>query len=251
MLNKILVVLIGTFAGVLVNYIADVLPVKRRFVKPLCQFCFEPLFVWNYLIWPRYCPACHRRRSFRVWAVEVFYITNSLWLWLHPPDRLGYVLSLALLVYLGVVMVIDMQHRLIMHPVSWTGAALCLGLGWHLHGWVYTLIGGVVGYVLFLGLYYLGDFFARWVARRRGVSLDEVALGFGDVNLAGILGLLLGWPGITVGLVLAIFLGGIVSLIYILWMLITRRYKNFAAIPYGPFLVISAVFLVFLKDYFT
>jgi len=34
------------------------------------------------------------------------------------------------------------------------------------------------------------------------METDEVALGFGDVNLAGIMGLLLGWPGITAGLVI-------------------------------------------------
>jgi leader peptidase (prepilin peptidase)/N-methyltransferase len=79
--------------------------------------------------------------------------------------------------------------------------------------------------------------------------LSEVALGFGDVNLAGVMGLLLGWPGIVLGLVLAIFLGGFVSLIYIVIMLITRRYKTFAAIPYGPFLVLGGVILIYFREY--
>ena len=39
-------------------------------------------------------------------------------------------------------------------------------------------------------------------------SEEDVALGFGDVHLSGILGLLLGWPGITGGLFVAIILGG-------------------------------------------
>jgi len=63
------------------------------------------------------------------------------------------------------------------------------------------------------------------------------------------MGLLLGWPGIVLGLVLAILLGGAVSLIYIVGMLITRRYRTFAAIPYGPFLVLSGVILIFLREY--
>jgi leader peptidase (prepilin peptidase)/N-methyltransferase len=94
-------------------------------------------------------------------------------------------------------------------------------------------------------LYYFGDLFARWLARRRGQTLDEVALGFGDVNLSGVLGLMLGWPGIIVGLILAIFLGGIFSLLYLLGKIITRRYRTFMAIPYGPFLVASAILLLF------
>jgi prepilin signal peptidase PulO-like enzyme (type II secretory pathway) len=154
-----------------------------------------------------------------------------------------------LFLYFGVVVVIDMEHRLILHPVSWTGAILCFSAGLLLHGWLPTLIGGVVGFGIMYALHIFGDYFARWLARRRGETLTEVALGFGDVNLAGVLGLLLGWPGIVVGLILAIFIGGIVSLIYLLGMLIARRYRTFAAIPYGPFLITSAAILIFFKEY--
>jgi len=62
------------------------------------------------------------------------------------------------------------------------------------------------------------------------------------------LGLLLGWPGIVAGLVLAILLGGVISLFYLLVMLVLRKYKAFTAIPYGPFLVASAILLLFFKD---
>jgi leader peptidase (prepilin peptidase)/N-methyltransferase len=95
--------------------------------------------------------------------------------------------------------------------------------------------------------YLLGELFAKWMARRRGEAMSEVALGFGDVNLAGVLGLLLGWPGIVLGLFLAILLGGAVSLIYILGAIIFRRYSVFTAIPYGPFLVASGVILLFFN----
>jgi leader peptidase (prepilin peptidase)/N-methyltransferase len=75
--------------------------------------------------------------------------------------------------------------------------------------------------------------------------LDDVALGFGDVNLSGILGLMLGWPLILTGLVLAIFVGGLVSLIYLLIMMILRRYQLFTALPYGPFLITGAFVMLF------
>ena len=74
-----------------------------------------------------------------------------------------------------------------------------------------------------------------------------MALGFGDVNLAGVLGLLLGWPGIVLGLLLAILIGGVVSLVYLVVMAVLRRYHTFMAIPYGPFLIISAILLLYFQ----
>jgi leader peptidase (prepilin peptidase)/N-methyltransferase len=134
-----------------------------------------------------------------------------------------------------------------MHPVSIFGAVLGLGVGTWLHGFTATLIGGAAGFAIMFGLYMLGSLFARGISRLRGEALDEDALGFGDVNLTGILGLILGWPGITMGLVFAILLGGLVSGIYMLAMLLTRRFKAFTAIPYGPFLIAGAMLLIYFR----
>jgi leader peptidase (prepilin peptidase)/N-methyltransferase len=155
---------------------------------------------------------------------------------------------MVLLTYFGVVFVIDVEHRLIMHPVSWIGMILCFGAGWYLHGIWNSILGGFVGYLIMLAFYYLGDVFGRWLSQRRGEEYTEVALGFGDVNLSGILGLILGWPGVLVGLLLAILMGGIFSVMYIIGKLIMRRYQAFSAIPYGPFLIASAVLLLYFKD---
>lgn len=168
---------------------------------------------------------------------------------LPPPDGLGYWVGMTLLLYFGVVVVIDVEHRLILHPVSFVGVLLCLGVGIWLHNLAPTLIGGLAGFGFMLVLYIFGNFFARWMARLRGAPIDEVALGFGDVNLAGVLGLLLGWPGIIGGLLLAILMAGVVSLIYIVLMLIFRRYRAFTAIPYGPFLVAGAILLLYFREY--
>jgi leader peptidase (prepilin peptidase)/N-methyltransferase len=175
----------------------------------------------------------------------------SLWLWRSPPPALGFVLAFILLVYFAVVTIIDLEHRLILHPTSIFGGMLGLFLGSRLHGIVPTLLGGLVGLVIMLGFYFLGGLFARFIMRLRGKSIDEEALGFGDVILAGILGLLLGWPGILLGLYLGILAGGVASLVYILGMAISRRYRPFTAIPYGPFLISGAAALLFFRELIT
>jgi len=98
----------------------------------------------------------------------------------------------------------------------------------------------------------LGFVFSRWISRRRGEAVEEIAFGFGDVTLAVVIGLAVGWPGVLVALVLGILAAGIFSLGAILVMLIRRRYRAFLAIPYGPFLVFGAL-LVYLggRDLFS
>jgi leader peptidase (prepilin peptidase)/N-methyltransferase len=72
-----------------------------------------------------------------------------------------------------------------------------------------------------------------------------VPFGFGDVNLAGLIGLAVGWPGVAVALVLGIFAAGAFSLAYLAWMAARRRYAAFTPFPYGPFLVLGALAVYF------
>ena len=148
--------------------------------------------------------------------------------------------------YFGVVIVIDIEHRLILHPVSIVGLIVGLAYGTRLHGLANTLTGGVIGYAAMLGFYYLGKGYVYLYSKLRG-PLDEVALGFGDVNLSGVIGLLLGWPGIGAGLIFTLLLSGFAGMVVIVVAAIRRQYRPDIAMPYGPFLVTSTIFLLFLK----
>ncbi len=240
---------IGLAAGILVNYLADVLPAKRRLVIPICLFCGEEQNLRNYFFWPRRCEHCGKRRSLRTWVIEILFIISTLWLGLSQPTQIGFFAGMILLVFFGLVVVIDLEHRLILNPVSLVGAFIGLIVGASLHGLKSTLLGGIVGFCAMLILYYFGAMLMKWLARRRGQVLDEDALGFGDVNLSGVLGLLLGWPGILIGLMLTVLIAGIVSFVYLIFSLATRRYRYDLAIPYGPFLISSAVALLFFRDF--
>lgn len=243
-LTGIGLIFLGFLAGGVINYLADVLPFTRRFSRPACPSCGSPRS-WKEYFLLRRCAACGQRRSLRAWLVYLLAVGVTAAAALYPSARLGFWAGWLLLVYFGVVAVIDIEHRLILHPVSLFGAALGAVLGVWLHGWQSTVAGGAAGFLIMLVLYWLGGVFAKGLARLRGQEIDEVALGFGDVNLSGVLGLILGWPGITAGLVGAILLGGVGSLLVLGTMLVTRRYQAFVAIPYAPFLIASAVFLLF------
>jgi prepilin signal peptidase PulO-like enzyme (type II secretory pathway) len=230
MITYPLAIIVGWLLGMLVNYIADVLPLRRKLTLPFCIQCDTSQSWLNYLLWPRRCPTCSHRRALRTWMVEGFFILASVWLIQYPPAKLGYWLGMLLLAYFGVVVLIDMEYRLIMHPVSIFGAVLGFLLGLIYVGWWRSLLGGVVGFGLMWLLYQLGVLIIKLVKRSRGQLADEVALGFGDVNLSGVLGLILGWPAILIGLVVAVLIGGLVSLFYLLFKILTRQYQAFMAI---------------------
>lgn len=237
--------MLGWACGSLVNYLSDVLPIERALAHPRCEECGAKFGLINYLLWPQRCQNCGKRRPIRVWVVNLAAILAVYWLWVTPGDKLPDTAAVAVLVFFGLVTVIDLEHRLILHPVSMVGAGLGLLVGSHLHGLLSTILGGLAGFGIMLAFYGLGIGYAYLAARRKGETQFEDALGFGDVNLAGVIGLMLGWPGILAGIFLAILLAGGLSLAYLLIMLVARKYHSGLAIPYGPFLVASAFILLF------
>lgn len=233
------------------NYLADFLPADRKLVHPYCKNCKSRQPLLRYFFWPASCPTCKQKRGSRAWVVAIILTLASIWLWKFPPPGMGYIISMVVLVYFCIVMVIDIEHRLILHPVSLIGAAIGLTLGIILHGLPRTLIGGLGGFGIMLLLYLGGGLFVRVLSRWRDYSEIDEALGFGDVVLGGVLGLMLGWSGIILGLVLAILIAGIVSLIILIYMVVTRRYQASKTVAYGPFLVLSAFILLYLKEFIT
>jgi len=174
----------------------------------------------------------------------------GVFIWFNGVGReLAFIPALLVIIYFLLVSVIDIEHRLIIHPLSMFGAALGFVIGFSLHGIESTLLGGITGFITMMILYLLGRIFVVWLARIRNRSLIEDALGFGDVILGGVLGLFLGFPGIFISIVLAILSAGVASLIYILVMLLRREYQSNLTIPYGPFLVLGAFILLFLRNY--
>jgi len=250
---EILVALMGLGVGGLVNALADSLPTSHKFEKPRCPSCTAPrsLSAWLGVVaffsknWR--CPYCDTPRLWRTPFIEIVMMVGVLCLYYRdPPPTVFWPGFLILSIFL-LITVIDIEHRLILHIVTGPSAILIglLGVLDPERGLQKTLAGGVVGFGVVLGLYLLGGVFARFIAKMRGQVLDEVAFGFGDVMLAGVLGLSVGYPGILIALFLGILSAGEYSLVHIFFMLIRRKYKAFIPIPYGPFLILGASIVYF------
>jgi leader peptidase (prepilin peptidase) / N-methyltransferase len=115
-----------------------------------------------------------------------------------------------------------------------------------------SILGGIAGFAIMFLFYQLGALVARLRARKMesaGQSDDgEEALGGGDVYLMGVLGLMLGWPNIILGITAGALIGGVVALLALLQLVIKRRYAKdslMTFIPYGPSLVLGAFYILY------
>ena len=70
--------------------------------------------------------------------------------------------------------------------------------------------------------------------------INPKGLGFGDVRLAGVMGLLLGWLGVTTAIT-GFFVASILGAVMAVALLVTRRAGRHTHLPYGVFLGAGAV----------
>ncbi len=241
----VLAFILGIVSGWVINYLADVLPVNRRFSAPVCVHCHADIAWGDYFTFRR-CSQCQARRSLRTWVVQILAPAAALFLYFFPPARLGPWLGFGLLVFFALVAVVDLEYRAILIPVNIAGAVIGLIVGLTIRDLGSTLLGGVVGFAVMIGIYYFGIFFNKMYSRIRHVEVDEVALGLGDVYLTGALGLMMGFPEVIGGLVTGVVIAGIVSLVIIVVSLVAKKYKPLQAIPYAPFLILGAIIFIYI-----
>ena len=121
------------------------------------------------------------------------------------------------------ILVVDLEHRRVLNVVVYPMA--CVGLALALIrpdlSFASAVIGGLVGFASFLLLFLL----------RPG------GLGAGDVKLAGLIGLLVGFPAVSVALIAAIGLGGLGAA----FLLLFRRVGLRGTMAYAPYLSLGAM----------
>jgi len=243
-ISLVISAIVGWLMGALINYLADVLPLYRRLTIPACPDCQSHFGVVRYAF-HHPCQTCGKQVTIRQRAVGSFSLLGFIILsTVFSSSPIAILEALVVFSFFLLVIVIDIEHHLILHSVTLTGAILFGIIGTVKHGITLTTIGGAAGFIFMYVLFLIGVWFGKLLSKRRGTPVEE-GLGFGDVTLGTICGLLLGWPGVSIGLFGGILLGGLYSLGIIAISLIKRDYKPYKTIPYGPFLAI-AVFAIWV-----
>ncbi len=166
----------------------------------------------------------------------------------QTPTSWGFAPLLLSATYFALVAVVDAETHLVPYEEAFLGWMLGLSVGLPRHGGLNTLL-GVLGGIFLMGLlYWIGERYTRWKARRHGEEPpEEPALGFGDVYLSGVLGAFLGWPGVLGALMLGtLFMGGFIFLLGLMVLVRQGNLRGFGDrfLPMGPFLVLGAFWLM-------
>jgi len=235
-LAAVLGLAVGSFLNVVIARVpAGQSVVRPRSRCPACGAAVRPTDNVPLLSWVRLrarCRDCSARISARYPLVEA----GTAVLFAVVAARLGPTAALPAFLYLTAVCValaaIDLDTRRLPNvltlPSYGVGLAL-LGVAALLGHDPGRLLRAVEGMAVLYGLYFL----LCWATAGRG-------LGFGDVKLAGVLGLYLGWlgwPVLAVGVLLTHLIGGLVAVGLVLGTSAGRKTR----VPFGPFLVAGAL----------
>lgn len=237
----LLVVVIALLVGAVAVFAAESIMAHRPLGWPACPHCQTPYALpqWSALLallsGRRRCRACGHPVRWQRLVGEL--ALACLWGVLAARYGLEGRALLAMLagIPLAMVLVTDLETRLIPNRIilpaivimfpfsalvgpavpSWRGA-----LWWH------GPLGGLIGFVVFWVLVFLGT-----------LAFGEGALGGGDIKLAAFIGLTVGYPLIIEALVLTFIFGFLGALA----LLALRRGSLRSYFPYGPFLVLGAM----------
>ncbi len=239
-MGNLLFGLLGIIVGSAINMLADNLPERTKVQRPYCIECGHVhsyshwLAIGRWLWGGRRCANCGAAIPTRALLVEIstavsFGVLPSLIV--EPVNLAVNSLFIALLI---LIIVIDLEHRLILNLITYpaTVAALLASLlvTNDQNTLPLALVGAAVGFLMF--------FIAYWAGQ---LMFGPGALGFGDVKLAMLLGAMLGFHRIVFALVLAVLLGGVISLMVVL---INRRVNRKTYLPYGQYLAVAGIFML-------
>ena len=247
---------IGASVGSFLNVVADRIPEGQSLVHPRshCPSCQRPLPnielvpVLSYLWLRGRCRGCGANIPARLLAVEV--VTGLLFAVIYLRfvgglDTIAISIVMAAAVALLVVVaVIDLERGLILNRVVFPSAIVLLILSplWSelgldrsflgsasmLASLANSLVAGVGAFLFFLVI----------------VLAYPKGMGGGDVKLAGLIGLMVGYPGVVVALYAAVIIGGLVALSLLVFRLKGRK----DPIPFGPYLSLGGIGVLLAGD---
>jgi len=227
---SIFVFLFGLIIGSFLNCVIYRIEKGESFVKgrSYCPHCKHTLRwldlvpVFSFLLLRGKCRYCHAKISVQYPLIEI--LTGIVFLLIFAY-QFSTVFQVVFLWYIASVFIIifvyDLKHYIIPDSVLFPAIGITFFYQLIFHFsivFLSYLLSGLGAAAFFLAIFL--------VTKGRG-------MGFGDVKLAILLGLLLGFPHIIVGLFLAFLFGAIIGVILLL-----RKKKGLKSeVPFAPFLI--------------
>ncbi len=250
MIEIILIFILGLIVGSFLNCVIYRISKEESFIKgrSYCPKCrhdldfFDLVPVLSFVFLSGRCRYCKEPISWQYPLVELAtgFLFSFVYFQFGPVTSLFSYVSLEMLFWLiiwslfVIMFIFDWKHYIIPDEVIYP--AIILSLLWAAYSFFAGFIGGEQ--ILQMALSALGAslfFFLIWFFSK------GKAMGFGDVKLAFLMGILLGWPKIVLGLFLGFLFGAIIGII----LIVLRKKGMRSEIPFGPFLIIGTFLALF------
>lgn len=267
LLESCAVAITGVLAGGLINMLADALPSRQPFrmpryadgrPRPRLAWLGIGAFMFNLRSLPEPSEDGGALLSWRYPLTEIATALLMLLFYADTRDEAARLSAAALFKFayvalLVLITVIDLEHRRIPFAVTLPMGALALVdaalIPGSEPGLPSAAIGALTGFALFYVAYLGGVMFARMLSRNRGKPIEGSALGFGDVVLMAVIGLIVGFPSILQAITLSVFVGAAGAIAFVLVRFMqTGSYQPFDKIPYGPFIAGSAIIVLLIGN---
>jgi len=226
----LLCALVGLLVGSLLNWASAHLPHLAP-SSTSASFASAPQPIpalWHLLTSSAYRRSLVRLQKSPWLGLAVEGLTASLlaYLWKHVGLSWELPLLACACSFLLLIATIDLKYRLIPDVLIYPAALVTLLLRTILPGGnpLTALLGGVVGFSIFL----------------LAALAQPGGMGGGDVKLAALIGLIVGFPQALWALALGILAGGITAIV----LLLTHLRGSKSHIPYAPFLCFGAMIIL-------
>ena len=234
---------IGSFLNCVIYRSEHKKSLKGRSFCPDCkhELSWQDLFpVFSFLFLKGKCRYCHKKISIQYPLVELFagVIFVLVFNLAYPISTLYQYIYVLYLFYISsaliVIFVYDLKHYIIPDKVLFP--AIIISLIYNLAAPFFTAepVRHIIG--AFLAAIIASGFFLIIFLVSKGKWM-----GFGDVKLAVLMGLMLGFPDVLAGLFLAFFFGAIIGVI----LMAFKKKSLKSEIPFGPFLIIGTFTAMF------
>ncbi len=238
--------LLGLLIGSFLNVVIWRVPRGESIVSPpsACPECgheirwYDNIPVISWLVLRGKCRDCGAPISGRYPLVELgtgLLFGYMAWIFGYSWELPAFLYLAAISVALGLIdLDVKRLPNLIVLPSYLVAGALLLLPAFVTPAWD-SYLNAWLGAVALFGFYFLLAF------------IYPAGMGFGDVKLAGVLGLYLGWLGwgsLIVGGFLGFLLGALVGVA----MMIGRRAGRKTMIPFGPFMLVGALIAIGAGD---
>lgn len=233
--------LFGIIVGSFLNVCVDRLPSKKSLIYPpsqcdVCQRRISPkdnIPIISFLFLRGQCRYCGARIPFRVLVLELATGFMFAGLFLNFGKSPAFPVITLYSCILLVLAVIDLEQGLLLNVIVYPSMLLAVFFniflpavilkGYSPHnGFFNGLLAGAVGFVVLL----------------LPAVISKTGMGWGDVKMAGMIGLMTGFPNVLVAVFGGVILGGIWASL----LLLLKKKSRKDTIPFGPFLALGCFF---------